>query len=117
MAYFLWILAALLFCLGLGLLCRLLARRLHTPVQSAPGAGLWTVVAASGGPAQLEQTVGSLLWLQRSGTLCCDILVVDAGLDAEGRQAAALLARDAPQIHLWAGPICFTEDAWRKIDT
>ncbi len=112
----LWIsLSLLLSAGGLFLIC-LLHGKLVTPVRSAKGACLHAVVAASGSPDNLEHTVDGLLWLIRSGKLCCDILIVDAGLDEESRAMVRLLARNEPRIHLCGESICFTEDAWRKIE-
>lgn len=117
MDIFLWILLALLVCACGLFFVWVLRGRLVTPVRGGRGARLHAVVAASGSPAHLEQTVKGLLWLIHSGTLGCDILIVDAGLDPEARTMAKLLARDEACIHLCSGNICFTEDTWRKTDT
>ena len=116
MDVFVWVTLSLLACCGLVLLIYFLRGKLATPVQGARGACLHAVVAASGSPEHLEQTVSGLLWLIHSGKLCCDILLVDAGLDQEARTMARLLARDEPCIHLCGKSICFTEDTWRKIE-
>jgi len=112
-----WLPISLFLCCGAVFLIWRLRGWFCCPVRGTADARLHAVIAAGGSPAGLEQSVNGLRWLIRSGKLDCDILIVDAGLDAEARLLARLLARDDPRIHLCSGNICFTEETWRKTDT
>lgn len=117
MEIMIWILLSVLICSCAVFSIWAVRGALITPVRSSPGNRLYAVVAVSGGPENLEQTIDGLLWLIRSGTLKCEIIIVDAGMDSDSRAMAALLARDDERIHLCGGSLRFTEDSWRKTDT
>lgn len=57
---------------------------------------VWAVVAARGEGERLEQTVRTLE-KQLPG---CPVVLLDLGLDEEGRRLAALLCRRWPQLEL-----------------
>lgn len=64
--------------------------------------GTWAVVWGRKSGEELEQRVRSLVWLQNCGLLRCTVLVVDDGLDAEGRALAVRLAERYPTVNLYS---------------
>lgn len=77
---------------GLLALCWGLFGRLLTPVT---GERVWAVVRACGGAESLEQDVAGLLWLRKTGLAGFGVVIVDDGLNEEGRAvASALLNRE-----------------------
>lgn len=64
--------------------------------------GTWAVVWGRNGGEELEQRVRSLVWLQSCGLLRCTLLLVDDGLNAEGRALAVCLAQRYPTINLYS---------------
>ena len=62
--------------------------------------GTLAVVWGAGNGDGLEQRVRSLMWLQSCGLLRCRPMLVDHGLDEEGRVIAANLATRYPQLTL-----------------
>lgn len=64
--------------------------------------GTWAVVWGHNSGEGLEQRVRSLVWLQNCGLLRCAVLVVDDGLDAEGRALAVRLAQRYPTVNLYS---------------
>lgn len=83
-----------LLCLGWALFGKLL-----TPVGKL-GAPLFVVVRGEGDGTGLEHTVNSLIWLRGKDLTDCPILLVDAGLNEEGRQVAGYLLERWPAIRL-----------------
>jgi len=83
-----------LLCLGWTLFGRLL-----TPAGKL-GAPLYAVVRGEGDGSGLEYTVRALAWLRGKDLAGCPVLLVDAGLDEEGRQVAALLLERWPELRL-----------------
>ena len=63
------------------------------PVRVGANERLSVVVTVTGAAPELENTVDALLWLRRNGTLRAQILVRDAGMEPNTRQAAELLER------------------------
>lgn len=82
--------SALLLCLN----CLLFARLLH-PAQKAP---FFVVVSAQGDGDGLEQTLRHLHWLRREKLSRFTVLIVDAGLNGEGRHIAQTLQRKDPSL-------------------
>lgn len=66
------------------------------------GNGTWAVVWGRNSGEELEQRVRSLAWLQNCGFLRCTVLLVDDGLDAEGRALAVRLAERYPTVNLYS---------------
>lgn len=64
--------------------------------------GTWAVVWGRNSGEGLEQRVRSLIWLQNCGLLRCAVLIVDGGLDAEGRALAVRLAQRYPAVNLYS---------------
>lgn len=64
--------------------------------------GTLAVVWGVGKGDGLEQRVRSLMWLQSCGLLRCRPILVDCGLDEEGRAIAARLAERYPGLTLCA---------------
>ena len=62
--------------------------------------GLYTVLLASGSGDRLEQQCRAWLLLRRFGLIRQSLLIVDAGLNAEGQAIAAHLAALSPSIIL-----------------
>lgn len=65
---------------------------------SGEESGVFTVVRGSGDGAELEQSIRSLLRLRREGLYRGTILVVDCGLDEEGKALARLLCANSEEI-------------------
>lgn len=63
-------------------------------------AGLWSVFAATGDGADLEQTCYAWLFLRRFGVFRQRLILVDFGLSAEGRAIAEALTNLSPEICL-----------------
>ena len=83
-----------LLCLGWALFGKLL-----TPLGKL-GAPLYAVVRGEGDGGGLEPTVNSLIWLRGKDLTDCPVILVDAGLNEEGRQVAERLLRRWPAIRL-----------------
>ena len=62
--------------------------------------GTVAVVRGAGNGEGLEQRVRNLMWLQSCGVLRCRPMLVDCGLDEEGRAIAVRLAERYPQLTL-----------------
>ncbi len=62
----------------------------------------WAVVRGIGSGDGLEQRVRSLMWLRSWGLLRCRVVLVDGGMDADGRQLALNLARRWPELEIWS---------------
>jgi len=62
--------------------------------------GTLTVVWGTGAGEDLERHVRSLMWLQECGLLRCAVMVVDAGLNEEGRALVIHLAKQYPTLAL-----------------
>jgi len=78
-------------------------------------AELFTVIAATGDAAALEQTVRDLLWLTRSGRMKTRIVIADCGLCEQTRKLAELLAGDFGNITLCTPvelPLVLEENGW-----
>ena len=63
-------------------------------------AGMWAVLNADGNGEGLEQAVHSLLWLRRCDLWRGRLVIVDRGLDEEGRRLARLLCANTDDIVL-----------------
>lgn len=90
-------LLTLLSALGVALLGGLLFGRLVRPL---PGPGLWVLVPGRGGGEQLERDLRGLAWLRGLGLLRGCVVIVDCGLDPEGRELALHLTRRWPEVAL-----------------
>ena len=90
---FIKIVAALAITLLLMLVFWLLRGAMLTPVRLGKNQHLSLVLTVSGPSPELENTVDALLWLIQNGTLRGQIVLRDAGMDADTRQAAELLDR------------------------
>ena len=64
------------------------------------GEGCWAVIPARGNGDGLEQAVTGMLWLRGGGLMRGPILLVDCGLDDEGRAVADALCLREPEISL-----------------
>lgn len=64
-----------------------------TPVRAGTNERLSVVITVTGAAPELENTVDALLWLSQNGTLRAQVLVRDAGMEQNTRQAAELLER------------------------
>lgn len=86
---------------AVGLLCLgwTLFGKLLTPLGEL-GAPLYAVVKAQGDGQGLEHTVNSLIWLRGKDLTDCPVILVDAGLNEEGRRVAELLKQRWPAIQL-----------------
>lgn len=63
-------------------------------------AGTLAVVNARGDGGELEQIIHSLLWLRRCDLWRGQVVVVDRGLDEEGRKLARLLCANSDELVL-----------------
>jgi len=84
-------------------------------VRPKSGAELFTVIAATGDAASLEQTVRDLLWLTKNGRVKTRIVIADCGLCGQTRKLAELLARDFCNVTLCTPgqlPLILEEDGW-----
>lgn len=66
----------------------------------AGGRRACVVIPAHGDGGGLEQAVTGMLWLRGGGLMSAPILMVDCGLDAEGKAVAAALCLREPEIGL-----------------
>ena len=100
---------------SLFVLGRAVGRTLKKPPESAYGAELFMVVAASGGAESLERMVRGLLWLNESGEARGRVVIADCGLEAESRKLAELLAKDSGSVTVCAPrdlPLMLEENRW-----
>lgn len=79
---------------ALWFLCWWLRGVMVTPVKPGQNERLQLTVFVSGAAPTLEQTVDAILWLRANGTLPVELLIADAGMDAETAKIAAALARN-----------------------
>jgi len=93
------VLLSLLSVLGLVTLSWLLYGHILAP---AGGGRTCTLIPAVGGGEDLEQSVRGLLWLKSGGLLPGRVVIVDCGLDENGKALAAALLRREPTLELWA---------------
>ena len=70
------------------------------PVRLGKELSLTLVLRASGSGDGLEQAVRALLWMMENGTLSGTIVIEDAGLSPEAREAAALLQARYDRIYI-----------------
>ena len=86
---------------AVGLLCLgwVLFGKLLTPVGKL-GAPMYILVRGEGNGVGLEHTVNTLVWLRGRNLTDCPLLLVDAGLNEEGRRMAGLLLNRWPEIRL-----------------
>ena len=68
------------------------------PVKCGKNTKLWMLIDVRGDGAALEQTVKGLSWLNYNGKTKMQLVILDSGLDEEGRKAAALAARKESTI-------------------
>ena len=76
--------------------------RLVTPVKPGEGVGLRMVVSVFGDAAALEQTIRGLVWLQNSGRLEMEILILDEGLTPEGQKLLQNMAKQYRSIKIYS---------------
>ncbi len=93
------VLLALFSVLGLLSLSWLLLGHILTP---ADGGKVCAVIPAKGGGEDLEQSVRGVLWLKGGGLLPGRVVIVDCGLDADGRALAEALLRQEPLLEVCA---------------
>lgn len=89
----------LLAAFGLFSLICLLFGRLMVPVGT-PEVSVYLAVRGEGSGRGLEHTVNALAWLRSREGLTCPVLLVDAGLNEEGRALASLLARRWDEVRV-----------------
>ncbi|HHU23432.1 MAG TPA: hypothetical protein GXZ52_08525 [Clostridiales bacterium] len=82
------------------LLLWLLRGVMLTPVKKGKNQKLTVTLRVTGPSPELESTVDGLLWLIRNGTLPAEIIIEDAGMDSETRQAAELLCSRGAIINI-----------------
>jgi len=75
------------------LVCALWAVRgaLLTPIMIGKNENIKIVLTVCGASPSLQNTVESLLWFRENGTLACEIIVEDNGMDSETRQIAEIM--------------------------
>ena len=76
------------------------ANALLTPVSCGKGGNICTVLKIKGHFPEMEQTIGSVLWLQKNGILDSGIIIADCGIDEETRGMAELITRGNGKIVL-----------------
>lgn len=64
------------------------------PVKCEKMQRLTVVLSVAGPDPGLENTVDGILWLIQNGTLPAEIVIEDAGMDADTRRTAEALTRD-----------------------
>lgn len=99
MTWLVELLAAFLILTGLFALYGWTLGRLLDPV-GRPGAPVCLLIRGEGAGEGLEYTVHALHALRRGPLALCPVLLVDAGLDEEGRALAQLLVRRWPELRL-----------------
>ena len=78
---------------------------LRTPIRCGPGIGICTVISVQGSAEGLEQTLKGLAFLQESGAMLGQILLVDVGLNEDGQILSRLI------LNKYAGVVvCKAED-------
>ena len=70
------------------------------------------LLPASGDGARLEHDVRGFQWLCDSGLVCGSVVVVDCGLDAQGRALAERLARER-NVYFCTEPTLLA--AWQEV--
>lgn len=75
------------------LVCALWAVRgaLLTPIMIGKNEKIRIVLTVCGASPNLQNTVESLMWFRENGTLVCEIIVEDGGMDNETRQIAEIM--------------------------
>ena len=91
-----FLLLTIVFCT---LVCTVYSRMMMPDAEQ----GIWAVVPGFGPGEGLEQQVRCLMWLRAWGLLRCRVVLVDGGLNTEGRQLALGLARRWPDLEIWDG--------------
>lgn len=70
------------------------------PSPCGRGIRITTVLTADGSTKDLEREVTNLRWLREDGRLRTEILIVDAGMDAQTAEIARSLQRRDPTISI-----------------
>lgn len=66
---------------------------LLTPVKLGKNTALSLVLTVFGAAPELEQTVDAICWLRANGTLRGELILRDAGMDAETARCAEILEK------------------------
>jgi len=74
---------------------------LLTPVRLGKHESLTLLLRVEGRAPELERTADALLWLLADGVLPGELVIEDAGMDAETLAVARLLARDNERVTVW----------------
>lgn len=67
---------------------------LLTPVIVGKNERVKIVLTVTGASPCLQSTVESLLWFRENGTLACEIIIEDSGMDDETRHVAEIMQRN-----------------------
>lgn len=95
------ILAALSAALICTVILWLIREMMMSPVKCGKNTRQYIVLQVCGHEAALENHLRSLVWLNETKTLRCDIIVHGAGLDDETRTVARIMAEDYDCIHFF----------------
>lgn len=92
------LLLSLLCAAGLLALGWLAFGRLVTPVGGRKGGPVCAVLPAAGNGRTLEQDIQGLCWLRGGNLARFTVVIADAGLDGQGKAAAAALLARRPEL-------------------
>ena len=92
------IITAFALALGFLLLLWMVKGLLLRPTVCGRNARITAVITADVSTSSLEREVTNLRWLRKDGRLYADILIVDAGMDAQTREIAEALRREDASI-------------------
>lgn len=86
--------------LGILLVLWMLKGAMVTPAPVGEGQLITTVIRVTGGAPELQRTIDALVWVTQNGGPRSRVVIEDAGMDAETRKMAELLARDNESVSL-----------------
>ena len=67
---------------------------LLTPISVGENERIRIVLTVCGESPCLQSTVESLLWFRENGTLACEIVIEDNGMDSDTRRVAEIMHRN-----------------------
>ena len=73
---------------------------LHTPIRCGRGTNVHTIISVRDNAPDLEQTLKGLIWLQENDMVLGQILIVDCGMDEEGKALARIAAQKYNRLKL-----------------
>lgn len=110
------VMLAVVFCAAVAVAIYSAHHAIFSPLPRQKGSETFIVLAASGRTEELQQAIGGLEWMNKSGKLDTQIIIADCGLDDYSRSLASLIMRDNGRITVCSPselPRILEEHGWK----